>query len=198
MIESYPLHWPDGWPRTKQPKSSLFSTTMANARDGLLEEIRLLGGRQVIISTNIKTYMRGGQEIPYASQNRLDDCGVAVYFTLRNEQRVFACDRWNRIQDNIQAIRKTIEALRGIERWGSSEMLNRLFTGFAALPETAGQSVDSPWWIVLGFDSPNQNLDAFETAYKRLAKILHPDMGGSEAEMARLNWAIGRARGQGK
>jgi hypothetical protein len=170
---------------------------MANARDGLLEEIRLLGGRQVIISTNIKTYMRGSQEIPYASQSRLDDCGVAVYFTLKNEQRVFACDRWNRIQDNIQAIRKTIEALRGIERWGSSEMLNRLFTGFAALPETAGQGSGS-WWHVLGFDSPYHDLADFEAAYKRKAKSIHPDRGGSEEEMARLNWAIGQARGQGK
>lgn len=192
-MESYPLHWPDGWPRTKHPKSSLFNTSMANARDGLLEEIRLLGGRNVVISTNINTYMRGGQEIPYARQDRLDDCGVAVYFTLNNQQRVFACDRWNRIQDNLQAIRKTIEALRGIERWGSSEMLNRVFTGFAALPETAGQT-DGLWWGVLGFDSPDHSLAEFESAYRQKAKHIHPDAGGSHEAMASLNTAIQRAR----
>lgn len=191
-MESYPLHWPTGWPRTKQPKSALFNTSLANARDGLLEEIRLLGGRDVIISTNIKTYVRGGQEIPYASQSRLDDCGVAVYFTLRSEQRVFACDRWNRIQDNVQAIRKTIEALRGIERWGSSEMMARVFTGFAALPETAGQVRE--WWQVLGFDSPDYPLTDFEAAYKRLALRSHPDVGGSNEQMAALNAAIQQAR----
>lgn len=193
-MESYPLHWPDGWPRTKQPKSGLFNTSMANARDGLLEEIRLLGGRNVIISTNVKTYVKSGQEIPYAKQERLDDCGVAVYFTLKNEQRVFACDRWNRIQDNVQAIRKTIEALRGIERWGSSEMLNRVFTGFAALPETTGQSW--AWWAVLGFDSPNRPLAEFEAAYRQKAKAAHPDAGGDNEEMAALNVAIQQARVQ--
>lgn len=163
---------------------------MANARDGLLDEIKLLGGRNVIISTNVKTYIKNGQEVPYAKQDRLDDCGVAVYFTLKNEQRVFACDRWSRIQDNIQAIRKTIEALRGIERWGSSEMLNRVFTGFAALPDTASTA----WWIVLGFDSPNRPLAEFEAAYRQKARTAHPDVGGDNEEMAALNAAIQQAR----
>lgn len=150
MIESYPLHWPAGWPRTEKPKASRFDTSLADARDGLLEEIRLLGGRDVIISTNQETYMRGGREIPYAKQLRMgEDCGAAVYFTLNGESRVFACDRWDRLQDNIQAIRLTIAALRGIERWGSSEMLNRIFTGFAALPETTGDD-NRAWWQVLG------------------------------------------------
>jgi hypothetical protein len=52
-----------------------------------------------------------------------DDVGVAVYFSYRNQQRCFACDRWNRIQDNMQAISKTIEALRGIERWATGDNL---------------------------------------------------------------------------
>lgn len=189
-IESYPLSWPDGWPRTKHPKPSMFSVGMATARDGLLEEIRLLGGRGIIISTNIKTYMRGGQEIPYANQGRPDDCGVAVYFTLKNEQRVFACDRWKSVQENIRAISLTIGALRGIERWGSSEMLNRVFTGFAALPETTATA----WWDVLGYDSPNHSLADFEAAYRQKAKSAHPDAGGSNEAMARLNGAIQQAR----
>jgi hypothetical protein len=195
MIETYPLHWPFGWPRTK-PKSSQFKTSLASARDGLLEEIRLLGGEDVILSSNMKTYWRRGQEIPYAKQEKLADCGVAVYFTLTHEQRVFACDRWDTIQDNIQSIRKTIEALRGIERWGSSEMLNRLFTGFAALPATAGSSYAASWWGLLGFDSFTYPLSLYEAAYKEKAKTAHPDKGGSDTEMARLNWAISKARGK--
>lgn len=194
MIESYPLHWPNGWPRTGRQKRAQFSTSMAAARDGLLDEIRLLGGTGVIISSNIETYTRGGQEIPYANQKRPDDCGVAVYFNLKNEPCVFACDRWNRVQDNVQAIRKTIEALRGIERWGSSEMLNRVFTGFAALPEKATGFNGVTWYGVLGYDSPNQPYEEYRTAYRRLAKEMHPDNGGSDEEMARLNWAIEQAK----
>lgn len=194
MIESYPLHWPVGWPRTKHPKHAQFSTSMADARDGLLNEIRLLGGKGVIISTNIETYTRNGIEIPYANRKASGDCGVAVYFTLKNDSQVFACDRWKSVQDNIQAIRKTIEALRGIERWGSSEMLNRIFTGFAALPETAGQSNGVTWWQVLGFDSPHHDKTEYERAYRKAAKTAHPDLGGSDEAMAQLNWAIEQAK----
>jgi hypothetical protein len=46
----------------------------------------------------------------------------------------FACDRWDSVADNVQAIRKTIEALRGIERWGTGDMVQRAFAGFVALP----------------------------------------------------------------
>ena len=193
-IESFPLHWPAGWPRTDKPKPSRFDTSQADAISGLLEEIRLLGGRDVILSTNQETYRRGGREIPYARQLRVDeDCGAAVYFNLNGEPRVFACDRWDRLQDNIQAIRKTIEALRGIERWGSSEMLDRIFTGFMALPETVSNNGRS-WWAVLGFGSTGHDLVDYISAYKRLAKQAHPDMGGSDEAMAQLNWAIEQAK----
>lgn len=192
-IESFPLHWPTGWPRTKKPKPARFDTSLANARDGLLEEIRMLGGQNVIISTNQETYWRGGREIPYARQLALgEDRGAAVYFTLKGDPQVFACDRWSRLQDNIQAVRKTIEALRGIDRWGSSEMMNRVFTGFAALPETAGQTGVS-WWAVLGFDSPYQTEEDVKRAYRKLSKLNHPDLGGSEHKMAELNAAYREA-----
>ncbi len=189
MIESYPLHWPSGWPRTKHSRRARFNTSMADARDGLLDEIRLLGGSNVIISSNIETYTRNGVEIPYANRKAPNDCGVAVYFTLKNDSRVFACDRWKTVQDNIQAIRLTIGALRGIERWGSSEMLDRLFTGFAALPETAGQSNGRTWWQVLGFDSPHHDKSEFIKAYRAAAWKVHPDNGGSDDAMSLLNWA---------
>lgn len=53
MIEAYPLSWPQGYPRSARREHSRFQTSMANARDGLLEELRLMGARQIIISTNI-------------------------------------------------------------------------------------------------------------------------------------------------
>lgn len=74
-----------------------------------------------------------------------------------------------------------------IERWGSTDLLDRAFTGFAALP--AGRSC----WDVLGIPpgSPPEKVDA---AYRALAKSLHPDAGGSDDEMAALN----RAREEAK
>lgn len=190
-IEAYPLHWPEGWPRTRSPKSSRFDTNMASARDGLIDEIRLLGGKQVILSTNIPLRQDG---LPYARYRSPDDKGVAVYFQLNGHPQVFACDRWDRIEDNMQAIRKTIEAIRGIERWGSSEMMNRIYQGFQALPEQAGASSGDQWWMVLGVD-PSDDLPSIERAYRSAAKKAHPDSpGGNKRTMTRLNQAIALAR----
>lgn len=46
----------------------------------------------------------------------------------------FACEKWQDVYGNIYAIGKTIEALRGIERWGTGDMVEQAFTGFVALP----------------------------------------------------------------
>lgn len=90
------------------------------ARDELVWEIERLGGRATIISSNIPLRQDG---LPYASAKEPDEPGVAVYFSYRDAPRCFACDQWDRVRDNLQATRKTIEALRGIARWGSGDMI---------------------------------------------------------------------------
>jgi hypothetical protein len=189
-VAAYPLQWPEGWARTPAQKrrGAQFKTSFADVRDGLLDEIRLMGGRQSIISTNVELRRDG---LPLASRRNPDDPGVAVYFQLKGEPRVFACDRWRTVADNLQAIRKTIEAMRGIERWGSSEMLERMYRGFAALPS----ATEDGWWMVLGVER-DWSLADIEQVYRNAAKQLHPDRGGSHDAMARLNWAVGEARRQ--
>lgn len=185
MIEAFPLSWPDGWPRTKNQSRSRFDVSFTSARDGLMEQIRLLGGKLPILSSDLELRRDG---LPYANQREPADKGVAVYFQWKGQQRVFACYRWDRIKDNIRALEKTIEAIRGIERWGASDMLERAFSGFTALPSPTKRK--RTWREVLDiFTSGPVTVDNIELAYKRLAKRRHPDMGGSHEEMAELNQA---------
>ena len=81
-IEAYPLHWPIGYPRTEKQQTSRFkySLTIAQARESVLEELRLLGASNVIISTNVPVKKDG---FLYASTRKIDDNGVAVYFSLK-------------------------------------------------------------------------------------------------------------------
>lgn len=76
-IEAFPLSWPVSWARTSHPKSSRFKTTFKTARDGVLREVRLMGGKGVIISSNIQLKRDG---LPYANFPKLSDTGIAVYF----------------------------------------------------------------------------------------------------------------------
>jgi hypothetical protein len=186
MVDAWPLHWPDGWPRTKVPQKSRFEVSFTEARDGLMEEIKRLGGRLPVLSTNVELR---GDGLPYANQRAPKDRGVAVYFQYKQQQRVFACDRWDSVKDNMRALQKTIEAIRGIERWGASDMLDRAFSGFVALPAPSHGS-NRHWRAVLDIEDMDPIYEVnIHDAYRRLARSVHPDRGGSDEAMAELNVA---------
>ena len=189
MIEAFPLSWPNGWPRTKQPSRSKFDVSFTAARDGLMDQIRMLGGTLPILSSDLELRRDG---LPHAGQREPADKGVAVYFMWKGQQRVFACDRWDRIKDNIRALEKTIEAVRGIERWGASEMLDRAFSGFTALPAPCAQA-KRDWRDVLDLNADERSRVSkviIEGRYRKLAAERHPDRAsGSHEAMSELNRA---------
>ncbi|MGE0799907.1 MAG: hypothetical protein AB7G13_11620 [Lautropia sp.] len=183
-VDAYPLSWPIGRKRTERwnRETARFDVTFARARDNVVAEVaRLTSIRReyvdVILSTNIALRRDG---LPLAGQRQPEDVGVAVYFKYNGRQRCFACDRWTKIEHNMQAIAKTIEALRGVARWGTGDMLAAAFTGFTALP------APTDWRTVLGRPT---SLDEARAAYRRLAAEHHPDRGGDAAMMAKVNSA---------
>ena len=182
-----PLKWPQGYPRSGRAKSSQFdrNLTIYRATADLAEETRKLRASYPVLTTDLRTHKDGKGF--YSNQRQPDDLGVSVFFEMDGTQMVFACDRFDRIQDNIRAIAKTISALRGIERWGASEMMRRAFQGFTALPAPDGE-----WWDVLGVprDAP---MDRIKAAYRARIKSAHPDRGGDPEEAARLNRAMEEA-----
>ena len=93
----------------------------------------------------------------------------------------------------MQAIRKTIEALRGIERWGSSDMMDTAFSGFLQLP-APGQSKVRSWREVLGIAEGIDDIDYVRHVYKRMSSQNHPDKGGSADVMAEINNAWAQAQ----
>ena len=189
--EAYPLQWPQGRPRTERwrRERAKFDVGFARARDNIVAEIGRLAGRypdpNVVISTNIALRRDG---LPLANQRQPDDVGVAVYFTYKKRQMSFACDRWEKIEHNMQAIAKTIEALRGIARWGTGDMLEAAFTGFSALPPPAHATTSPRTWRDV-FGSGVHTRAQLNEVYRRLAFAHHPDRGGDPAKMAELNAA---------
>jgi hypothetical protein len=85
--QAYPLQWPEGWPRTPYGRRgpSRFGKNLGFREiEKLQNELRLLGGRNVVISSNVPLRQDG---LPYASQagKRYDDPRVAVYFSLKSK-----------------------------------------------------------------------------------------------------------------
>jgi hypothetical protein len=180
--EAYPLYWPEGRERTKSHMrcASAFSGTFDLIRRGVCDELDRMGAKDVIISTNLPLRADG---MPRAGVQRPSDPGVAVYFKYRKNEMCFACDKYELVWENMRAIQKTIQAIRGIERWGSSDMMERAFRGFTALEEKAGEY----WRDVLEIPrDAKPTAEHIEKAFRAFAHIYHPDKGGSAEEFHRL------------
>jgi len=192
--QAYPLSWPEGWSRTQFRKSSNFKRTapefagrrhsMEESCDFLADELGRLGAKKQILSTNVQRRLDGR---PYSGQGQPRDPGAAVYFELKGKPVSLACDKWDRVEDNVWAIAKHIEALRGQQRWGVGS-IEQAFRGYTALPGL-GESEASSWWKTLGVPI-NAGPDQVKEAYRILVKKHHPDSGGDSEMFRRVTKAM--------
>lgn len=190
----FPLAWPEGWKRVASynRKEATFTKggrrlTIMNGSERVLEELEKLGvhSDDVIISSNVRTRLDG---LPRAGEPKPSDPGVCVYWrkTSNEPMRCMAVDRYLEVADNLAAIAATLEAMRAIQRHGGAAILDRAFTGFAALPAPAGGRRD--WWTVLGLTS-SAGRDEILAKHRELARENHPDRGGDAQRMADINAA---------
>jgi hypothetical protein len=188
-IDAWPLQWPVGWTKTEAHKRerSRYEVSFADARDDLLKSLRLLGASEAVISSNVPTRRDG---LPYSDYSEPREPGVAVYWVQKGKPQVMACDCWRTVRENLRAIGLAIEAIRALERSGASQVFERAFMGFAALPAQAGKR---HWRDVLEISSKLRDYDIpkdyVDQQYRTLAKLRHPDHGGSHEAMAELNQA---------
>jgi len=104
---------------------------------------------------------------------------------------VIACDEWTTIKQNMRAIGLTVAALRGLDRWGCTDMVKRVFVGLKALP-APGETSGATWWDLLGIERTASELD-IKAAFRQKAKQHHPDMGGTHAEFSVIKRAYEQA-----
>lgn len=186
MTEAYPLQWPVGMPRTERPIASRFQTSLTKALSNVKKELRLFGENSekkvtnLVISSNFTL-----------GDTRPRDPAVAAYFQWDGLGCCIAVDRYPKIEDNLQAIAKVIEAERAKIRHGGLNIVRAAFRGYASLPPPSDDR--QPWWEVLGVER-GASLAAVTNAYRRIAKRHHPDNGGSAERMAMLNQAYEEAK----
>ena len=186
MSNAYPLTWPPAWPRTPghQRQHSNFKATVPSALKFLEDEIRRLGAKSLVVSSNCTL-----------GSYRPTDPGVCAYFHYQGIEAAIPCDRWSKVEDNVHAIAKTIESMRGIERWGAKHMIKAAFSGFAALP-APGQS-SAPWRQVLGYvPGEKPALQDLETRYQKKRSEHHPDKGGTPEMFHAVQTAYEQAKGE--
>jgi hypothetical protein len=178
---AFPLQWPLGWKRGNTYRRSPFGNhSIDRATRELMGELRLLRAQNPVLSSNLALRKDG---FPHSGQPQPRDPGVAVYFTLGKKRVVLACDKWDRVQHNIWAIARHVEALRGQDRWGVGS-IEQAFAGYMALEERTGPSC----WDVLEV-TPDATEQQILDAYRRKAREAHPDAGGSSEAFVQVTQA---------
>lgn len=206
MTTAFPLAWPEGWPRSASRKRATFGKTEQRSNGhgswtakkalsieeairrvrGELQRLGVDAANDAIVSTNLKLNLAG---FPRGDRGDPADPGAAVYWQDgKGQMRVMAIDVYTRVADNLAAIAATLEAMRAIDRHGGAQILDRAFSGFAALPPPRS------CWDVLGIE-PGSPESAIRAAWRAKAARVHPDHGGSDAAMAEVNRARDEALG---
>jgi len=182
--QAYPLHWPEGWPRMNRREKSRFDTSLAKALNNVEQSLRLFAkdsGKKVehlVISSNYSL-----------TERRPADAGVAVYFNWDGIDTCIAVDRYERIEENLQAIHHCVEAERTKLRHGGLNLVRAAFRGYGALPPPSEEQQD--WRRVLGECA---TLQEAEKAYRNLRGKNHPDRGGDAGQFHAIQIAWEQAK----
>lgn len=199
--QAYPLTWPAGVLRTpphERVAGTFDSTPDRVRREMLLELDRLVLGKQarthtvrnsVILSTNVQLRLDGE---PMAGRSEPSDPGVALYFKMHGEPMVIASDKYDKVWKNMRAIQRTLEAMRAIGRYGSSQLQARAFTGFKALSQEASR----PSWQAVLDVKPDCTYEQAKAAWRALVTRYHPDNNvlGDRARFEAVMVAWGEAQ----
>ena len=187
--QAYPLAWPIGKPRTPWDRrisghftASKKAVSRSDAMKRLEQQLSLLGAIYPVVSSDMEL-RRDGQ--PHLGRAEPADPGICVYFQLDRKPYAMACDRFDRLAQNVAAIAQHIEATRRIERYGVATAAETL-QAFQALPAPAAPT---SCWAVLGV-SPSAGAGDIQAAFRRLSADNHPDRpGGSHDAMTALTVA---------
>lgn len=189
----YPLAWPPAKPRTpwqRRERDRYAVTSYRDALVGLEAEVkRWTGTAARIVNWEVTTNVSGRMgEAP-------DDAGAAIWFELATGDSTFgadlcvlACDRFQRVSQNIRAISLTLERLRHVDELGSYSLVAAV-SGAKALPPPAAEIRERAWHLVLAV-SPEAPLAVAEASYRALAKAA----GEGSPQLVELNRAIVEAR----
>lgn len=147
----------------------------ATSRD-IDQTMRLWGVREW--DTN---YPRGARsEANYQSEV---DRTVTLRYIKDDREVVLSMSKQNRAVDNLRVLYLAVEAMRMNEKRGLGEVIQEAYL------QLAGPEPDMDPHELLGI-RPDAPLEVAEAAWKAKMRTAHPDAGGSEEQVKKLNAAI--------
>lgn len=176
---SNPLLWKDHIkPTLNRKKSSFKAHTVFKSCKMLAQQLTRMKAKDCIITSNIPTNTNGF----ISAKNIGLNPGCSVYFKLNGMQKVIQVDSYLGADENLYAVAKSVEAIRNLDRWGGAQVMDGVFSGFAALPSPETVTTVA---MIYYFDGFNSKASA-RAQYLDWCKKLHPDNGGDATDFQEM------------
>lgn len=194
------------WDQPRREKEACrFRSTAGQTQNDLKCELAAIGVDECVIQADLDESQIRNDGMPYATA-KFKSHRVIVSFNHPEQGSVsFPCDTYTGFWNNVRGIVKTMEALRAVDRYGVTKNSEQ-YTGWKQLPSNAivlqdFRSVEDAAAHILdvavGLDECSEyhhnamitSDEFFRKIYRSAASIVHPDKGGSDQAMAKLNRA---------
>lgn len=174
-LPSWPANYPQTatWDRPRCPFRTVWSKTL----DDLDRELFHVDARHVVVELDLHE-----SQMTKAGRPRADAImrtpGVVLQFERGKDRLIFPCDTYNDWQDNVRAIALTLNALRMMERYGTTS--GRQYQGFKALPSQGSTTLTTEGAkdTIRRYAGENGNGD-WASRVRSARNAAHPDRGGS-------------------
>jgi hypothetical protein len=171
-----------------QRRRSQFKAHYEVTLDALLGEAGKLGAERLVLQVDIAERDIRADGLPRANARHGLHPGVAVSFDSRHGPLRYATDVFTDWRANLRAVALSLEALRAVDRYGVSRR-GEQYRGWSALTAGSGASLfgtreeAETWLRKSAGESGIGSWDGWEALYKALAKRMHPDVPGGNADL---------------
>lgn len=188
------------WPRDPTPshlqRRAPFKSTYGATLRKLEAELQSLGATVAAVQAAVGEndvrkdgLLRGNAKLRHS--------GIIVSFDSKHGPLQFACDCFDRWEDNLRGIALTLERLRMADLYGVTKS-GEQYRGWQALPSPATGDNSGPirkrsvavqyLAAVLGWQAAEVEIDV-ESAIRKASALTHPDRGGDMVEFKRVQEA---------